>query len=188
MRNPLERYLDIAVGITGVTAQTAERLVQRLVKEGEVAADRAERVVADMLAASQRNREALTDLVRAEVERAVGRLNLASLVDVDELEERVVRRLREEGGVAQAGADPPDTSAEASAHRAPVTKRSIASRRTVAQKAAAQKTAAQRSSSVTKAAGTTGRTSGDEATSGPAPPVQGDAEQGDTEEGATRDE
>lgn len=104
VRKPLERYLEIAAGLTGVTAQTAERLVQRLVKEGEVAADRAERIVADLLALSQRNRELVTELVRTEVDRAMARLTPTAAVDVEELADRVVQRLRADGVVLTAPA------------------------------------------------------------------------------------
>lgn len=89
MPNPLNRYVEMAAGLTTVTVQAAERIVQRLVQEGEVAADRAERVVADVLEASERNRGELMELVRAEVDRAVERLNLATRGDLDAMEERL---------------------------------------------------------------------------------------------------
>lgn len=93
MPNPLQRYVEIATGLTTATVQTAERVVQRLVQEGEVAADRAERAVADVLDASQRNRAVLMDLVRGEVERAVVRLNLATHGDLEAMEQRLLAHI-----------------------------------------------------------------------------------------------
>lgn len=93
MPNPLQRYVEMAAGLTTATVHTAERVVQRLVQEGEVAADRAERAVADVLDASQRNRAALMELVRGEVERAVDRLNLATRGDLEAMEERLLARI-----------------------------------------------------------------------------------------------
>jgi polyhydroxyalkanoate synthesis regulator phasin len=131
VRNRLERYLEIATGLTGVTAATAERVVARLVKEGEVAADRAEHTVQELLAASQRNTDAVTRLVREEVERAVDRLDLASMMDLERLEERVLSRLRstdaagtaEEAGTGQSAPSVmPDPTPEPTRTTAPVRK------------------------------------------------------------------
>lgn len=100
MPNPLQRYVEMAAGLTTATVQTAERVVQRLVQEGEVAADRAERAVADVLDASERNRAALLTLVRGEVERAVDRMNLATRGDLEAMEARIVARLDPAAGDA----------------------------------------------------------------------------------------
>jgi len=88
---PLQRPLEGLVGVTSLTRRGAESIVRTLVQQGEVAADRAERAVDELLARSERNRSALAELVRTETERAVGRLGLARQEDVDALAERVAR-------------------------------------------------------------------------------------------------
>ncbi len=91
MDGPLQRPLEGLVGVTSLTRRGAESIVRTLVQQGEVAADRAERAVDELLARSERNRSALAELVRTETERAVGRLGLARQEDVDALAERVAR-------------------------------------------------------------------------------------------------
>ena len=109
MRKPVDRYLEIASGLTGLTIETAERIVARLVKEGEIAADRAERVVHDLIAASREGNETLTGRVRDEVERAIDRFDLARMADLDRLEERMVKLVRSSGGSATTGNTSHDT-------------------------------------------------------------------------------
>ncbi|QBI21581.1 hypothetical protein ER308_19750 [Egibacter rhizosphaerae] len=93
--SPWGRYLDLAGGIVAVPRRTAEAVVQRLVQQGEVAAERAEHVVDDLLARSERNRGAIAEVVTAEVERVVDRLGLARQADLDRLERRVDALARE---------------------------------------------------------------------------------------------
>jgi polyhydroxyalkanoate synthesis regulator phasin len=86
-----QRYLDAASGFTAMTQQRAERVVKALVKQGEVAAERAERAVDELLRRSETNRKALASLVRSETERAVGRLGLARQQDVDRLQPKIAQ-------------------------------------------------------------------------------------------------
>ena len=93
----LQRSLDGLAGITAVTRRSAEAIVRTLVQRGEVAADRAERAVDDLLARSERNRALVAELVHQETERVVDRLGLARQEDVDALAARV-ERLEAEAG------------------------------------------------------------------------------------------
>lgn len=99
VNNAWQRYIEMASGVGQVTKKTAESVVQRLVKQGEVAADRAERAVDELLQRSERNRKAVGALVRAEVQQAVERLGLARQKDVERLAARVAK-LEEAGGKA----------------------------------------------------------------------------------------
>lgn len=84
-----QRYLDLASGLGGVTRKGAESVVRTLVKQGEIAADRAERAVDELLQRSEGNRKVVAALVRTETERAVARLGLAAQADVDALRAEV---------------------------------------------------------------------------------------------------
>jgi len=75
--------------VAQVTLGGAEAVVRTLVRQGEVAADRAEQVLDDLLGRSENNREAITALVTGEIDRAVGRLGLVRAQDLDGLRERV---------------------------------------------------------------------------------------------------
>lgn len=75
--------------VAQVTLGGAETVMRTLVRQGEVAADRAEQALDDLLGRSEANRQALTALVGGEIERAVGRLGLVRGEDLDGLRARI---------------------------------------------------------------------------------------------------
>jgi polyhydroxyalkanoate synthesis regulator phasin len=95
-----QRYLDAATDVSIVTRQRAEQVVKALVKQGEVAAERAEKAVDELLKRSEQNRKVMGALVRSETEKAVGRLGLARQADIDRLE-RKIAQLERQGGAAK---------------------------------------------------------------------------------------
>ncbi|CAN5461251.1 hypothetical protein BH24ACT7_BH24ACT7_07570 [soil metagenome] len=80
---------DDAEGLGDLTRRAAEALVRMLVRQGEATADRAEQLVTDALARSERNRDALLGAVRAEIEPAVDRLGLVRREELQRLAVRV---------------------------------------------------------------------------------------------------
>lgn len=107
-----QRYLDVAGGITQVTRNRAEQVVRTLVQRGEIAAERTEKTVDELLRRSEQNRKALSGIVRNETERAVARLGLARQADVERLERKVARL--EDRGAAPARKTSNKTSKKAS--------------------------------------------------------------------------
>lgn len=95
-----QRYVDAAGSLTQTTRKRAESIVRNLVKQGEIASDRAEKAVEDLLNRSEENRKAVASIVRTETERAVGRLGLARQSQVDRLAERV-DKLEQQTGVGK---------------------------------------------------------------------------------------
>ena len=70
--NPgLQRYLALASGLTRTTLTATERVLAGFVRQGEVAAEHAERVVEEVISRSLEGSGALARLVRAEVQQAV---------------------------------------------------------------------------------------------------------------------
>ena len=113
MKDALKGYLALASGLTEVTRQRAVGAAKALVAQGEVTAGQVTSLTDDLLAQSKSNREAVTALVKYEVDRALGRVGLASSDEVGELTARV-RGL--EGSVRAL------TQAQAAAQKAPVAK------------------------------------------------------------------
>jgi hypothetical protein len=60
-----QRYLEAASGLTETTQHRAEQVVKSLVRQGELAAERAEKAVDDLLKRSEQNRKAFSAIVRA---------------------------------------------------------------------------------------------------------------------------
>ena len=91
----LKSYLTLATGLTEVTKQRATAAAKALVAQGEAAAGSVSAITDDLLNQSRSNREAVTALVKFEVDKALGRVGLATAVEVSELTARI-RQLEKE--------------------------------------------------------------------------------------------
>ena len=149
MRDALKSYLALAGGVTEVTRQRAVEAAKALVASGAAAAEQVTSLAEDLLTQTRQNREAVAALVGFEVDRALGRVGLASADEVTALTERVrglEARLAEQGGTggpsaaqsAKAPAKAPD-QAPATAAKAPAKGPGKAAKKAPANKAAAKK-------------------------------------------------
>jgi len=119
VKDALKGYLALASGLTEVTRQKATSAAKALVAQGEATAGQVSGLADDLLSQSKSNREALTALVRFEVDKALGRVGLASADEVTELTARV-RQL--EGQLREATKPAKASATKAPAKRAPVKK------------------------------------------------------------------
>lgn len=100
----LQRYVDLATGLTRTTLSTTERLLAQVARQGEVAAEQAERLLDDVVARSVEGSDALARLIRSEVERAVERAGFVRAEEVAQLRREI------EGLRARLGARDDDTT------------------------------------------------------------------------------
>jgi polyhydroxyalkanoate synthesis regulator phasin len=84
-----QRYLDMASGLTRTTMDTTERVLAGFVRQGEVAAEHAERLLDEIVARSVDGSGALARLVRSEVEQAVERAGYVRAEEVEELRREI---------------------------------------------------------------------------------------------------
>ncbi|WFE66596.1 hypothetical protein [Micromonospora sp. WMMD714] len=119
MQDAWRAYLELALGLTEAPRKRAQDAARRLAGTGGATAVQLQALAEELLATGAANREALTKLVRFEVDRALGAVGLATADEVAELTRRVhelERQLREarNGPVAvPAGDAAPDTTAPA---------------------------------------------------------------------------
>ena len=146
MKDALKGYLALAGGLSEVTRQRAVGAAKALVAQGEATAGQVTSLADDLLVQSRSNREAVTALVKYEVDRALGRVGLASNDEVGELTARI-RAL--EGSVRELHRD---LAATGHGNRAPT---KTAPTKTAPTKTAPTKTAPTRRTPVAKAAGKT---------------------------------
>ncbi|MCU1588377.1 MAG: hypothetical protein JWN31_1870 [Frankiales bacterium] len=110
MNDAVKGYLVLASGLTEVTRQRAVAAAKTLVAQGGAAAGQVTALADDLVAQSKSNREAVTALVRFEIDKALGRVGLASAEEVTELNARVrsleaeLRRVSGSDGAAKTGA------------------------------------------------------------------------------------
>jgi polyhydroxyalkanoate synthesis regulator phasin len=117
VNDALKGYLALASGLSEVTKARATTAAKALVAQGEAAANQVTSLADDLLAQSKSNREAVTALVKFEVDKALGRVGLASADEVAELTARI-RTLEAQLRDAKAANAP----AKAAAQKAPAKK------------------------------------------------------------------
>jgi polyhydroxyalkanoate synthesis regulator phasin len=102
MQEAWRAYLDLALGLTETSRKRATKVAKKLVGKGNATAEQLQAMAEDLVTTSLANREALTRLVRYELERALGRVGLATADEVTSLTNRV-RELEQQLAEAQAG-------------------------------------------------------------------------------------
>ncbi|MFF0723050.1 phasin family protein [Micromonospora sp. NPDC003816] len=161
MQDAWRAYLELAMGLTEAPRKKAQDAVRRLAGSTGATAAQLQTLAEELRSTGAENREALTKLVRFEVERALGAVGLATADEVEELE----RRVRELERWLRAAADttavpspvsggpevgtPADLAAEAAetAAAAPPTGHAAA-KNPVAKKAVAKKAVAKKAGAV----------------------------------------
>jgi polyhydroxyalkanoate synthesis regulator phasin len=149
MQDAWRAYLELAMGLTEAPRKRTQDVVRRLVGTGGGTAAQLQALAEELVSTSAANREALTKLVRFEVDRALGAVGLATADEVAELTRRVrelERQLRDAkatsatpaattGSAATTGA----TTAQAAAPVPAAAGKKAVAKKTVAKKAIARK-------------------------------------------------
>jgi polyhydroxyalkanoate synthesis regulator phasin len=82
-------YVEMALGMTEASRKKATKAVRRMIGKGGATAEQLQGLAEELLHTSAANRDALTKLVRFELERALGKVGLATAEEVNELTARV---------------------------------------------------------------------------------------------------
>lgn len=82
-------YLELAYGMTEATTKKATKTVRQLVGRSGATAEQLQAMAEDLVKAGTANREAVTKLVRYELDRALGAVGLATAEEVAALTSRV---------------------------------------------------------------------------------------------------
>ncbi|WP_199517116.1 phasin family protein [Nucisporomicrobium flavum] len=104
MQDAWRAYLEMALGLTEAPRKRAQKVASELLTKGGATAGQLQGLVEDLMSTGLANREALTNIVRYEVDRALGKVGLATADEVSELTTRV-RDLEKQLRAAQARAD-----------------------------------------------------------------------------------
>ncbi len=139
-------YYELALGFTDTSRKKAMKIIKNAAGKRGVSSDQLQELVNTAMA----NREAMSRMVKVELDRALGRVGLATMDEVDELTKRVrdlERELREAQQsmaanaepAATTGADQPAKAATKAAGK--TTARKTAAKKTVAKKTVAKKAA-----------------------------------------------
>lgn len=103
---PLKNYVELASGLTEVTANKAKEVAMALLAQGlslgtkqpaDVAAT-VQQAADDLLTLSKTNRDMLIDIIRSEVDKAVGRMGFVREDELAAMRSRVDRLEKELAG------------------------------------------------------------------------------------------
>ncbi|MEV4754583.1 hypothetical protein AB0J86_05650 [Micromonospora sp. NPDC049559] len=95
MQDAWRAYLELALGFTEASRKRAQSVARRVVESGGATAVQLQALAEELRSTSLANREALTKIVRFEVDRALGAVGLATADEVADLTARV-RQLEQE--------------------------------------------------------------------------------------------
>src|SRR5687768_17354057 len=135
-------YLEMALGLTEAPRKRAQKVVGDLTNRGGATAAQLQGLVDDLLSAGVANREALTNIVRHEVDRALGVVGLATAEEVVELTARVrdlERKLRQARAAAADGGAGTEPGAGGTRLEQPAPVPRKVAKKAVAKKAVAKK-------------------------------------------------
>lgn len=104
MQDAWRAYLEMALGLTEAPRKRAQKVAGELLNKGGATAGQLQGLVEDLMSTGMANRQALTNLVRYEVDRALGLVGLATAEEVSDLTTRV-RDLEKQLRLAQARAN-----------------------------------------------------------------------------------
>jgi polyhydroxyalkanoate synthesis regulator phasin len=135
-------YLELALGVTEASKKKAQKVAKRLAGRGGATAQQLQSLADNLVSTSMANREALTKLVRFEVDRALGAVGLATAEEVADLQARV-RELESQVRAGAAPAAAPAGPVSAPAKKA-VAKKAVAKTTTAVNTAVAKKAVAKR--------------------------------------------
>ncbi|MEV0157465.1 hypothetical protein AB0H57_27585 [Micromonospora sp. NPDC050686] len=113
MQDAWRAYLELAMGLTEAPRKRAQDVVRRMVGSGGATAAQLQALGEELVSTGLANREALTKLVRFEVDRALGAVGLATADEVAELTRRVhelERQLRDAKGGPEASVTGPPSA------------------------------------------------------------------------------
>ncbi|HHY93010.1 MAG TPA: polyhydroxyalkanoate synthesis regulator [Firmicutes bacterium] len=96
MKELIAKSLALSWGVIAITRETAEKLVDELVKKGEVKQEEAKDWVSGLVERGKKAREEVQQTIRQEVTRALKELSLPSRDDLLRLEEKLDRLLERE--------------------------------------------------------------------------------------------
>jgi polyhydroxyalkanoate synthesis regulator phasin len=124
VQDAVKAYLELAFGLTEASKKKAEKTVKKVTKElvGKSGATAAQlqSLAEELLATGNANREAVSRMVRVEMDRALSRVGLATSDEVAALNDRIeaLERQLRDAKAAPATEEPPVAAKKAAAKKA----------------------------------------------------------------------
>ncbi len=93
MSDLFKKAMYMGVGMAELTREKLEEFSREMIEKGELSEKEGRRLVDEMLRKSEEARKSLEKKVDATVEKALGRINIATRDDLEELEKKLNRKI-----------------------------------------------------------------------------------------------
>ena len=155
MQDAWRAYLELALGVTEASRKKATAIIRSLAEQSGAKIEDVQGMAEELLTTSMANRENVVKLIRFELDRALGKVGLATNEEVAELTARVrqleieLRQAQEQAQAAERAAEAAQTGTSTNAaaeSEAPAKKaaKKVAAKKTVKKAAKANSTAAKK--------------------------------------------
>jgi polyhydroxyalkanoate synthesis regulator phasin len=88
-RELLEKTIELGLGAALLTKESATKLVDELVRRGEVSREESKKLVSEMLDKGRGQKEKMEDFIAGIVERSLAKADIARRSQIEELERRL---------------------------------------------------------------------------------------------------
>jgi polyhydroxyalkanoate synthesis regulator phasin len=88
-RELLEKTIELGLGAALLTKESATKLVDELVRRGEVSREESKKLVSEMLHKGRGQKEKMEDFIAGIVERSLAKADIARRSQIEELERRL---------------------------------------------------------------------------------------------------
>ena len=93
MSDLFKKAMYMGVGMAELTREKLEEFSREMIEKGELSEKEGRRLVDEMLRKSEEARKSLEKKVDATVEKALGRINIATRDDLENLEKKLNRKI-----------------------------------------------------------------------------------------------
>ena len=89
MHTQIKRGFLAGIGLLSMTREKAHKIVDELVKKGEIHRDEIESLIEDIVQRGEEERQAVRNLVQEEVTHSIEEMGLATRNDIQELKDEI---------------------------------------------------------------------------------------------------
>ncbi|MED4732203.1 phasin family protein [Aneurinibacillus migulanus] len=91
MTNMIKKGLALGLGLVVTTKEQAEKMVDELVKKGDLSREESKEFVEEVFQKGKETQKELDQMINQKMKELLGELNLATKEDIQRLEQRIVQ-------------------------------------------------------------------------------------------------
>lgn len=99
MKDLIKKGLAMGLGFAVVSKEQIEKVVDELVKKGELSVNESKDLVSELIQKGEEQHQEINTKLRDQVQKILNELNIPSKVDIDRLEKRIVQLENAQGNI-----------------------------------------------------------------------------------------